>query len=105
MSKRNGVWKVPASVRVGAVRYKILASKEPDGNARFAETNHVECEIRIAPTATRGHLPSTLLHEIIHAVSDQYGVGLKESQVKQVANGLAQALIDLGLLPEGMSIQ
>lgn len=34
----------------------------------------------------------TLLHELIHAISDMYGLGLSEAQVRAMEQGLGQVM-------------
>lgn len=34
----------------------------------------------------------TLLHEVLHAISDMYGLGLSESQVRAIEQGLGQVM-------------
>ena len=70
--------KLPAEVKVGPKTYRLLWSG--------------------------AKLPSTLIHELIHAVADVYGVEIDESSTTALANGLAQALISLKVLPEDLDI-
>jgi uncharacterized protein (DUF697 family) len=36
----------------------------------------------------------TLLHELLHAISDLYGLDLRESQVRTIEQGLGQVMTE-----------
>ena len=36
----------------------------------------------------------TLLHELLHAISELYGLGLRESQVRTIEQGLGQVMAE-----------
>ena len=91
-----------STVRVGGQVFRIERSVVPDGNHNFAETSYLSRAIRIGKGCDSGHLPATLMHELLHAVSGDRALGLKEGQVESIANGLTAALIDLGILEDEM---
>jgi hypothetical protein len=59
-------------------------------------------ELQVATrTKEGGYRPINLIneiawHEVLHAISHEYGAGLKECQVEQVAKGLNQVCKQLG---------
>ena len=98
------MFKLPKTVRVGPYVYTFEQNRIPDADRRWAETSHMARTIRFGELCNPAEMPSTLIHELIHAVEAAYAVDLKEEQVLALANGLTQALTDLGLLPEEMEL-
>ena len=98
------MYKLPKRVRVGPYVYTFEQNRIPDANHRWAETNHIMKTIRFGELCNPTEMPSTLIHELIHTVEAAYAVDLEEAQVSALANGLTQALTDLGLLPEEMEL-
>lgn len=99
------MYQLPESVLVGPYRYKFEQNKLADSDKRWAETSHLMRTIRFGELCGPTEIPSSLIHELIHAVEVGYAVDLKETQVTALANGLAQALMGLGLLPKEMKIK
>ena len=97
-------YKLPKKVRVGPYSYTFEQNKIADSDRRWAETSHLMRTIRFGELCDPTQIPSTLIHELIHAVESAYVVDLKEKQVSALANGLTQALTDMGLLPEEMEL-
>lgn len=98
------MYRLPKTVRVGPYRYRLRFDTAVDGASRLAETDYINREIRFGTLCNERERPSSLIHELLHAVSSAYCVELKEQQLAALANGLAQALIDIRLLPEEMEL-
>ncbi len=99
--------KLPPKVQIGPKTYRLMWSEKPDGDHQWAQTSHTSAEIRFGVLLRHrkgAELPSALIHELIHAVADVYGVEVGESSVTALGNGLTQALISLKILPKELDI-
>ena len=76
-------------VRIGGIDVSII---EDDGVEGFGEWREAACEIRIRPGLTPQVLAATLLHEVIHAIGDAFGISLPEKTVRILEHGLLCAL-------------
>ena len=92
------------NVRVGATLYEVKRSGEPDGEHRWAETSFVHREIRFSVLCDELEVPNTFLHELIHAISEDRGMGMSEDSTKTLANGLTAVLQDLGWMPTRLKL-
>ena len=63
----------------------------------FGDMNPKTNKIRLTNKYGQGALESTLIHEVLHAIDDMYGVGLTENAVEALGNGIYTALKDNGL--------
>ena len=97
-------YKLPKKVRVGPFVYKFEQNRLADSEHRWAETSHLMRVIRFGELCKGRELPISLIHELVHAVESGYGLDLDEKTVCAVSHGLAQALMDMGLLPEEMEL-
>ncbi len=98
------VYKLPKTVQVGPFMYKLIRNRETDQAQAWGKTNHVKREMQFGEWCVGRELAATLIHELLHAVESAYGVEVGEDKIKGVSHGLAQALMDLGLLPEEMEV-
>ncbi len=79
------------TVRIGTQDVRVEVVALPDGD--FGDFN-------VFPTPVvrvNANLPFevqriTLLHELLHAISDLYGLDLRESQVRAIEQGLGQVM-------------
>lgn len=84
---------LPKSIKVGGLLYVVEAGTDmPEDTA--GEYSTKELYIHINPNNPPERQWSTLLHEIIHLVSAETGLGLKESAINALEFGLFQVLID-----------
>ena len=90
---------LPKSVKVGPFEYTVkhLPFYQVDGMLGHHVRLHLE--LAVANDVPEQHQVVTFIHEVLHAVSDVYQVGLDESQVERMANGFADALQSIGWLP------
>ena len=99
-------YRIPKQIKAGPFTYTVVASTlELPHAGRFAETSHVEMQIRISPSSMKGgNLPVSLLHELIHIADVISDSKLKETQVQAVGHVLAAILQDLDLYPREMTL-
>ena len=99
------VHKLPESVEIGPYTYRFLRTEEADGDHRWAFTSYMRRTIGFGLLCNEREMPTSLVHELVHAAADAYGVELNEEQVKALAHGLTQALTSLELLPKTMCLK
>lgn len=97
--------RLPASVEVGPYTYRFVRTEEADGERRWAFVSYVRRIIGFGLLCNEREMPSSLMHELVHSAASAYGVELSEDQVGALANGLTQALTNLGLLPKTMCLE
>ena len=76
-------------VRIGGVDVAVI---EDDGVEGFGEWREAAYEIRVRPGLAPQVLAATLLHEVIHALGDAFGVSLPEKTVRTLEHGLLCAV-------------
>jgi hypothetical protein len=86
--------KVPARVKIGSWEYSVEAweSTEAAGSSRFGQCSTNRKTIQIDPLWGRKKAAHTLLHEIMHAISYEWGVmdeDKEERRVTSMADGVA----------------
>ncbi len=92
---------LPEVVRLGphVLRIKEVPSDELDGYGEFLPTR---LEVRVREDLPPSLQLSTLIHELIEAVNELYGLELDERAINAIGEGLAQALgPQLGLKEAG----
>jgi len=90
---------LPKTVKVGPYVYKIekwdaMAARDADKHGECDTAMHI---IRVDATYSEAAVKNTLLHEILHAVWNAWGLGDSEEEEKAVnnmANGLQAVLND-----------
>jgi hypothetical protein len=92
----------PTSVKVGAVEYSVaeVAGLRLDGAEMCGLCRVGPCQIEVKADMPAARARETLLHEVIHAVNSEYGIGLKERQVQALGTALVQVLRDNPALKE-----
>ena len=96
---------LPATVEVGPHTYRLMRTEEADSDKQWGFTSCQRRIIGFGLLCNPREMPTTLMHELIHAVGDAYGVRLEEGQVEALSNGLVQALTSLGLLPRELELR
>ena len=91
---------LPAAVRVGAlmVAVEVLPGIGMLEEGRFGLYRAGSQRIEISGEIGHGMRIQTFLHELIHAISWERAIDLKERQVDQLANGLLAFLVDNELI-------
>ncbi len=80
----------PANLTIGGKQWRVTQKKMADSEnvIHYGETIHPELKININSTPKIEHRKETLLHEILHIISEERGIGLRERQIKCLSNGL-----------------
>jgi hypothetical protein len=82
--------RIPDRVKVGWKDYKVVLTEARlnSGAELYGQIDHDAQIIMLRGTSTHDQLCATLLHEVLHAVSDMYGLGLEEKLVEDLTNAL-----------------
>jgi len=92
-------FQLPKFIRIGGNTFKLQFNRVPDGSNRFGETDYANNVINIGSQNTPERIPSTLLHELIHAICTDRHIDMGENEVDNLANGLVAVLQDLDAWP------
>lgn len=95
--------KLPKVVKIGGVDWKLNWSVPSDGEEhadKFGETRYGASEIWVHPGQSPSMIPSTILHELIHAILLNAGMANREPIVRALEVGLGQVLRDNKWLAE-----
>ncbi len=97
--------RISRRIRSGGRYFTIEFNRIPDGSNRYAETDFVTLQINIGSLTTPEHGPTTLMHELLHTISQDRHIKMTEDEIDNLANGLTQVLQDLGCWPETFSAE
>jgi len=93
--------KIPSKIKIGAAKIKvcIVKSLELDGSEVLGISNAAVSKMSISKSfkgelCQEDSMADTFLHEIIHIISQNMGIGLTERQVAGVAGGLLMVIRD-----------
>jgi hypothetical protein len=84
-------------VRIGHRDFKIEPFPQGFGERLFGETDYDTLSIRVHDRLEPSVKASTLLHEIVHAIYDEYGISKDDEEervVNSISNGLSQVIRD-----------
>lgn len=96
---------LPSTVNIGPHTYRLVRTEEADANQQWAFTSFTRRLIGFGFLCNEREMPSSLMHELVHATASAYGVELEHKGVEALANGLTQALQSLGLLPDTLCLE
>ena len=87
---------IPNSVKIGWKRYDIQFAEERlnSGQELFGQIDYQTCKITLRGRNTQEQDECTLIHEILHGVSEMYGLNMEEELVERLANALYTLLVD-----------
>lgn len=93
--------KLPESIRIGGVEYKVIVeTRLNDGERMLAgQIRHMDCEIAIAEDCGHEYKCLSLWHEIMHGIEEQAQLDLGEDReriIEAFARGVYQVLQDNG---------
>jgi hypothetical protein len=89
------------AIKIGGIRYTVLADNRLIDSLRSGEMRHMRAEIAVLPDATPELLPQTLWHEVLHGVLLHAGIkDHDETQIDVIAYGIVQVLRDNPALVE-----
>jgi len=80
------------SVKSGGVVNERLKEGE-----YYARCYYSEREILVDNSRTRSVVNNSVIHEILHAIDNNFDTKLRESQIKRIANGLHQVTEQFGI--------
>ena len=99
---KNLLKKIPSHIQVTKkARYEVVWTDgflDPNvmGETRF-DPNQIVIKNNLSPKET----VTTYIHEVIHAISNEYDVGLTETQVRALEKSLYYVLKNDNMLKEG----
>lgn len=82
--------RIPDRVKVGWKNYDVVFSESRlnSGPELYGQIDYNACTITLRESASPDQQRATLIHEMLHAVSDMYGLGLEEKLVEDLTNAL-----------------
>lgn len=95
----GGLPRLPRRIPVGSRSYSIFRDKSVDGENIYATCDYRNEEMRFSPTINARHTARTFLHELVHAVCEEYRLGLAEDDIHRLSNGLVTVLQNLNFYP------
>jgi len=86
--------KLPQSCEIGShrIRVRLAPAREMEDDGSYGHFSPLKLEIAIREDLAPSLQWSTLIHEMIEAISGLYQLELAESQIDVLAEGLSQAL-------------
>lgn len=90
------------SIKIGWKEYIINIVRpsqvlKTESDECYGEINYDELVINIRATDKEEQQEATLIHEVLHGVSEMYGLEMNEETVTRLANALYTVLKDNGL--------
>lgn len=82
--------RIPEKVKVLYKEYGISeqVNLHDEKGELFGQIHYLLQEIVLNADATEEQKKATLVHEIVHALDEMYGIGLKEKQVEKLGNAV-----------------
>ena len=84
------VMPIPNKVKVGWKTYDVILADPTlnGGDELYGQIDYDRCTITLRAAASPDQQRATLVHELLHAVSNMYGLDLNEKLVTDLANAL-----------------
>lgn len=84
------VMPIPNKVKVGWKTYDVILADPTlnGGDELYGQIDYDRCTITLRAAASPDQQRATLVHELLHAVSNMYGLNLDEKLVEDLANAL-----------------
>ena len=87
--------KIPKEIKIGIYPYKIdLVPNLKLNKGSWGTTNHTEKTIVLDSGLPPLELNQTLIHEVVHIISENFRCLLDEDNVERLANGIGELLFD-----------
>ncbi len=83
--------KVPTTIKFMSKRWTVKFKKI---KKEFGLCDHRKLRISLMEDQPEEHMLDTLMHELVHALDYEMGIGLKEKQVAKLGTGLAHLLCE-----------
>lgn len=93
--------RLPRTLKIGPYRYTVSVEKDPRNDHDQQLNGHILYDdLRIVMRASMPpeRMAATLLHEVVHGLSELGQINLEEEQVHQLGGPLAAFLLDNGYL-------
>lgn len=93
LEAKVGKWTIPTKVRITKqVTYEILFAQSLDEKTTVGECRFTEKQIVLKLGEPHEEMLSTLIHEILHAMSYEYGVDLPHKAIYQMEGPLLELM-------------
>ena len=81
---------LPNQIKIGWKTYDVeyASARLNSGEELYGQINYDAGVITIRECSTPDQMKATLIHEVLHAISEMYGMGLEEKLVTDLANAL-----------------
>lgn len=81
---------IPNSIKIGWKTYDVVLadSRLNSGAELYGQVDHDSCVITLRAASSPDQMRATLIHEVLHAIADMYGLELEEKLVTDLANAL-----------------
>lgn len=91
--------KIPREVKIGWKKYGIVSAGEAlnSGGALYGQIDYDRQTITLRETNTGEQDEETLIHEVLHGISDMYGMEMTEDFVAKLSNVVYTFLKDNNL--------
>lgn len=91
--------KIPSRVKIGWKRYKVIRGKHESmlisgGDLLYGCIDPTRGEIHLNDDYSTQQQKATLLHEMVHGISDMYGLGFDEPTVEVFSDALFTVMCD-----------
>ena len=91
--------KIPKRVKIGWKVYQVKKdvagqSLVMGGDLLYGDINYSTQEIHLNKDFSKAQQKATLVHEIVHGISDMYGLGFEEETVEVFSNALYATMQD-----------
>ena len=87
---------IPNRIKIGWKQYDVVFadSRLNSGAELYGQINYDNCTITLRESSSPDQLRATLIHEVLHAIAEMYGLPLEEKLVTDLANALYTAIKD-----------
>ena len=87
---------IPNRIKIGWKQYDVVFadSRLNSGAELYGQINYDNCTITLRESSSPDQLRATLIHEVLHAIAEMYGLPLEEKFVTDLANALYTAIKD-----------
>ena len=91
--------KIPNEVKIGWKKYKVALANEAlnSGETLYGQIDYDRQTITLRQSNTEEQNEETLIHEVLHGISDMYGMEMTEEFVAKLSNAVYTFLKDNNL--------
>ena len=90
------MFELPYKLKIGWKDYFIYPGEEflNSGDELYGQIDYQQDRILLRAHNTQAQSECTLIHEVLHGISDMYGIEMSEETVTRLANALYTVLCD-----------